>query len=48
MPRRGWDLLPFDEEVFWKVRRVPDRAVGEAAAEVPRSEVFRVTKQSRK
>ena len=46
MPRRGWDLLPFDEEVYWKVRRVPDRAKGETASGVPRSEVFRITKQS--
>lgn len=44
MPMQGWRLLPEGEELSWKVRRVPDRSVGEGVDEVPSSGVFRITR----
>lgn len=41
VPAEFWSRLPFDEEISWKIRRLPDRARGESVADVAQSTAFR-------
>ncbi|MHC4514262.1 MAG: DUF2142 domain-containing protein [Planctomycetota bacterium] len=47
IPAPGWQLLPRDVEIGWKVRRVPNRAQGESVWEMPGSGVRRFVRQAR-
>jgi len=44
VPAYGWELLPRDVEILWKVRQVPNRANGENVREMPGSGVLRFTR----
>ncbi len=48
LPDSAWLLLPLGEDVYWKVRQLPDRALGQQVREMSASPAFRLRRLSEK